>query len=92
MKKVIGLTDSHNILAMWRNHFSQLLNVHGVNDFGQTEKHTTESLVAEPCAREVKMATGKLRHKSPGTDHIPAELMQWVEKFGLRSINLLILV
>jgi hypothetical protein len=25
-------TDCHSILARWRNHFSQLLNVHGVND------------------------------------------------------------
>ena len=76
MRRVTGLTDSHNILAMWRNHFSQLLNVHGINDVGQTEKHSAESLVTEPCAREVKMATEKLRHKSPGTNHIPAELMQ----------------
>jgi hypothetical protein len=37
------------------------------------------------------MATEKLRHKSPGTDHILAELMLGVEKFALRSINLLIL-
>jgi hypothetical protein len=29
--------DSHSILARWRNHFSQLLNVHGVNDIRQTE-------------------------------------------------------
>jgi hypothetical protein len=26
------VTDSHSILAMWRNHTSQLQNVHGVND------------------------------------------------------------
>jgi hypothetical protein len=26
---------SHSILARWRNHFSQLLNVHGVNDIRQ---------------------------------------------------------
>ena len=25
-------TDSHSILAWWRNHFSQLLNVHRVNN------------------------------------------------------------
>jgi hypothetical protein len=83
--------DSHSILAKQRNHFSQLLNVHGVNDVRQTEIHTAESLEAEPCASEVKMATEKLRHKSLGTDHIPAELMHGVEKFGMRSINLLIL-
>jgi len=27
--------DSHRILARWRNYFSQLLNVHGVNDVRQ---------------------------------------------------------
>ena len=27
----------HSILARWRNHFSQLLNVHGVNDVQQTD-------------------------------------------------------
>jgi len=25
------VTDGHSILVRWRNHFSQLLNVHGVN-------------------------------------------------------------
>jgi len=33
-------TDSHSILAGWRNHFSQLFNVHGVSDVRQTEMHT----------------------------------------------------
>ena len=28
-------TDSHSILARWRNHVSQLLNVHEVNDVRQ---------------------------------------------------------
>jgi len=31
------VADSHSILARWRNFFSQLLNVHGVNDIRQTE-------------------------------------------------------
>ena len=30
------VTDSHSISARWRNHFSQLLNVHVVNDVRQT--------------------------------------------------------
>jgi hypothetical protein len=36
------VADSHStsILARWRNHFFQLLNVHGVNDVRQTEIHT----------------------------------------------------
>jgi hypothetical protein len=42
------VADSHSILARWRNHFFQLLNVHGVNDVRQTEIHTAEPLVPEP--------------------------------------------
>jgi hypothetical protein len=29
------VADSQSILVRWRNHFSQLLNVHGVNKVGQ---------------------------------------------------------
>ena len=35
---VIGF---HGKFARWRNHFSQLLNEHGVCDVRQTEIHTT---------------------------------------------------
>jgi len=49
---------------MYRNHFSQLLNVHGVNDVWQTEIHTAGPLVPETSAFEVEMAIEKLkRHK-----------------------------
>jgi len=38
---------------------------------------TAEPLVPEPSALEVGSATEKLKsHKSPGTDHIPAELIK----------------
>jgi len=36
------VTDSHNILARWRNHFSQLFNVHGVSDAGR-QKYTQQN-------------------------------------------------
>jgi hypothetical protein len=68
------VAESHSILARWRNNFSQLLNIHGVNDVRQTEVHMAESLVPEPSAFEVEMAIEKLKgHKSPGIDQIPAE-------------------
>jgi hypothetical protein len=71
------VADSHSILARWRNHFSQLLNIHWVNDVRQTEVHTAEPLVPEPSAFEVEMPIEKLkRHKSPGIDQIPAELIK----------------
>jgi len=63
------VTDCHSILVRWRNYFSQLFNVHGVNDVKQTDIHTVEPLVPEPSACEFEMAIEKLkRHKSPGTD------------------------
>ena len=77
-------TDSHSILARWRNHFSQLFIVHGVSDVRQTEIHTVEPLVPEPSAFEVEKAIEKLKsHNSPGIDRIPAELI----KAGGRTIR-----
>ena len=91
--KVDLVTDSHRILATWRNHFSQLLNVLGVNDIRQIEVHAEEPLVSKPTAFEDEMAIEKLkRQKSQGTDQIPAELIRVeIEQFALRSMNLLIL-
>jgi hypothetical protein len=59
------VAESHRILARWRNHFFQLLNVHGVNDIRQAEIHTAEPLVPEPSTSKVEMATEKVK----GTDH-----------------------
>ena len=56
------VTDSHSILAMWRKYFSQLLNVHGVNNVRQTEIHTAEPLVPEPSAFDVERATVKIKY------------------------------
>jgi len=78
------VTNSHGVLAGWRNHFSQLFNVHGVSDVRQKYMHTAESLVPQLRAREVEMAIKKLKgHKSPGIDQIPAELI----KAGGRTIR-----
>jgi hypothetical protein len=30
------VSDSHSVLDVWKNDFSQLLNVHGVNNIKQT--------------------------------------------------------
>jgi len=53
------VVDSHSILARWRNHFSQLLNVHEFNDVRQREIHTAELLVPEPSAFEFELAIEK---------------------------------
>ena len=71
------IAGCHSILARWRNYFSQLLNVHGVNEVRQVEIHTAELLVLEISAFEFELAIEKLKsHKSPGIDQIPAELIK----------------
>jgi hypothetical protein len=70
------LADYHNILNSWKNYFSQSLNEHNVSDVGQKEVHTAEPLPG-PSRLEVQTATAKLKkYKSPGSDQIPAELIQ----------------
>jgi hypothetical protein len=71
------LTDFHNILKMWKNYFSQLLNVHRVSDVRQVEIHTAEPLVPYPSPFEVEITIENLkRYKSPGSDGISTELIQ----------------
>jgi hypothetical protein len=71
------VADSHSILSRQRNYFSQLLNVLGVNDAGQTEINTKERIVPEPSASEFTLVTGKLKSKKPpGFNQIPAEMIK----------------
>ena len=49
------VTDCRSILVRWRNHFSQVLIVHGVSDVRQTEIRTAEPVVPEPSAFEVEI-------------------------------------
>ena len=57
------VTDSHSILVIWRKNFSQLLHVRRFSEVRQTKIHTASPPVPE-------------RHKSPGTDQIPAEMIK----------------
>jgi hypothetical protein len=51
--------------------------VHNVSDVRQIEVHTAEPLVPGPSHLEVKIAIAKLKkYKSPGSDQIPAQLIQ----------------
>jgi hypothetical protein len=77
------VADCRSILARWRNHFFQLLNVHGVMMLGRL-KYIQQSHWCLSPVTEVEMAIEKLRrHKSPGVDQIPAELI----KAGGRTIR-----
>ena len=70
-------TDFHSILAGLRNHFYQLLNIHGINNVRQTEIHTAKPLIPAPSAFKIEMAIEKLKsHKSSGIDQIPAEKIE----------------
>jgi hypothetical protein len=50
------LAYPYNIMNRWKNYFCQLLNVHGVNDVGQTEINT-----AEPSFIEAEIAIEKFK-------------------------------
>ena len=64
-------------MATCRNHFSQLLNIHGPNDVRQTELLTAETLEPETSGFEFEFAIEKLEgHKSPGIDQIPPEFIK----------------
>jgi len=84
--------EFHSILARWRNHFSQLFNVHSISDVRQTYMHTPEPLVPEPSAFEVELAVETLkRHKSHELIKFQKNwLKQGIEQFDLRSIKVLI--
>ena len=64
------VADCHSILVRWRNHFSQMFNVHGVSAVRQTEIHATEPPVPNPSAFQNEMDNDKIkRHREPGIDH-----------------------
>jgi hypothetical protein len=85
------LADSHVVLNRLKNYFSQLLNVYNVSDVRQIEVHTGEPLVPGPSRLDVEIATVKLKkNKSPGSDEIPAELIQTGGEILLCAIHKLI--
>jgi hypothetical protein len=55
------LADCQNILNRWKNYFSQVLNVHRVNDVRQMEAHTAEPLAPDPRPLEVETAIAKMQ-------------------------------
>jgi hypothetical protein len=49
------IADSHNILNMWQNYFTQLLNVHDICDVRHIEMHTAGPLVPDPRLLRLKL-------------------------------------
>jgi hypothetical protein len=65
--------------------------VHNVSDARQIEVHTAEPLVPSPSRLEVEIAVAKLKkYKSPGSDQIPAKLIQAGSEILLSEIHKLI--
>jgi hypothetical protein len=70
------VADSNSILARWMYIFSQLLEIHEVDDVIQIEIHTAEPHVPEMSVFQFVLAFEELNyHKSPGVDQIPVELI-----------------
>jgi predicted peroxiredoxin len=68
------------------------LNVHGFNNVRQTEIHTAKSLVPESSASKVDFGIEKLKsYKSPGIDHIPAEMIKAGSRMIRCEIHILII-
>jgi hypothetical protein len=68
-----------------------LLNAHTVSDVRQMEVYTYEPLVSCPSCLEVEIAILKFKkYKSPGSDQIPAELIQAGGEALLSAIRKLI--
>jgi hypothetical protein len=75
VRRVIGFADSYSIVARWRKHLYQLLNVHGFNYVRNIEMQTNEPLVSEPRDFETVLVTEKLkRHILTDTDQIHTEV------------------
>jgi hypothetical protein len=65
--------------------------VHNVSEVRQIEVHMAEPLVHRPSYLEVEIAIAELeKYKSPGSDEIPAELIQAEGEILLSAIQKLI--
>jgi hypothetical protein len=65
--------------------------VYNVSEVRQIEVHAAEPLVPGPSRLEVEVAVAKLKkYKSPGSDQIPAELIQAGDEILLSEITLFV--
>jgi hypothetical protein len=70
-------SESDGVLARWRKHFSQPMNAHWINDIRQANIYSAGTPLTEKNDVVFDVAIEKLkRHKSPGMDQIPAEVIE----------------
>jgi hypothetical protein len=82
------LVDVRKILNRSKNCYSQLLNLHKVNDVKKIQMHTAEPLVLDHSPLEVEISILKLReYKLPDSDQISAEMIQGGRKTLLFAIH-----
>ena len=78
-----------HILGRWKHHFSQFLNVPGVNDARQNAVHKTELLMSKYSTLEVEMANEEKMYEAAGSDQILSECSKReAEQCILRFINI----
>jgi hypothetical protein len=76
-KKIVSAVRSVEFISDMISYIIVLLNVHRVSDVRQIEMHTAEPLAPDPSPFVNKIAIANLkRYTSPGSDQIPAELVQ----------------
>ena len=66
----------------WRNHFSQLLNVHGVIDVRQTEIHTAEAIMSKSSAESITVPIYKMGDKTDCNNYPDISLLSTVYKMA----------
>ncbi|WP_333764848.1 RNA-directed DNA polymerase, partial [Streptomyces sp. IBSBF 2390] len=85
------LVNDEDILARWREYFSDLLGGNTINTSVNNNISTENTVDVEaPSVEEIKAAIRKLKNnKSPGSDGIPAELLKHAGEHFVEHLHLL---
>ena len=71
------MAEAANMLSRSEQFYSNLLNVNQSTNHEGSEIYTVEPDIPKPSLVEVELTVEKLKkHKTPGVDHIPSELIQ----------------
>jgi hypothetical protein len=73
----VGTTEWLHKLWPLERYSAPQISLYIVSDIRRTEIHTAQQPVTGTCGRDVETAITKLKkYKSPGSDQIPADLIQ----------------